>query len=99
MEHVPARVSERQDHIGLSKDTGPNKFIILMDALRVHAQLDQGHGASKGALMICFILRFIFISIFILPAHFWLTCVKEESSQLNLFWVWCLFHRLLTECI
>lgn len=32
MEHVPARISERQDHIGLSDDTGPNKFIILMDA-------------------------------------------------------------------
>lgn len=32
MEHVPARVSERQDHIGLSDDTGPNKLIILLDA-------------------------------------------------------------------
>lgn len=52
MEHVPVRVSERQDHVGLSDDTDQSEQINYSNGcIRVHAQLDQGHGVSKGALM------------------------------------------------
>lgn len=78
MEHVPARVSERQDHIGLSDDTGSEQIHYSDGCIRVHAQLDQGHGASKRALMLCFILLFIFYIDFF---FFLLVCLKEESSQ------------------
>lgn len=69
--------------------------------IRVHAELDQGHGASKEALMLCFLLLFFpFLFIFNQPA---LGCCawRGESGQFNLCWVVCVcrFHRLLTECI
>lgn len=61
MEHVPVRVSERQDRIGLSDDTDQSERINYSNGcIRVHAQLDQGHGASKGALMFCFLFLFIY---------------------------------------
>lgn len=65
MEHVPVRVSERQDRIGLSDDTDQSEQINYSNGcIRVHAQLDQGHGASKGALMFCFLFLFFFVIYF-----------------------------------
>lgn len=95
MEHAPVRVSERQDRIGLSDDTDQSEQINYSNGcIRVHAQLDQGHGASKGALMFCF-LFFLFYFFLFLLAHFQLVVVKGESSVLTLCWVW---FWLLTEC-
>lgn len=91
MEHVPVRVSERQDRIGLSEDTDQSEQINYSNGcIRAHAQLDQGHGASKGALMFCFLFCFLFLLV-----HFQLVFVKGESSVLTLCWVW---FWLLTEC-
>lgn len=97
MEHAPVRVSERQDRIGLSDDTDQSEQINYSNGcIRVHAQLDQGHGASKGALMFCFLfLFFLFYFFLFLLAHFQLVVVKGESSVLTLCWVW---FWLLTEC-
>lgn len=97
MEHVPVRVSERQDHIGLSDDTDQSEQINYSNGcIRVHAQLDQGHGVSKGALMFCFLFSFFLFLFLFLLAHFRLVFVKGGSSLLTLCWVW---FWLLTECI
>lgn len=45
----------------------------------MHAQLDQGHGASKGALMICFILMFIFICMCVFFVVFFFTSPRLVS--------------------
>lgn len=79
MEHVPVRVSEKARSYWIVRRHRSEKFNDSNGCIRVHAQSDQGHGASKGALIFCF--SFCYFTF--LLAQLRLVFVTRESSLLT----------------